>query len=358
MHHSQEIIVPVEIKASPNRPNTSRGVITVEAGDSNETILQWLRCEQADILAVQRIGKTNRAVLTFDSPTLPRVVKYYMAIVRVSPYAPKRMVCFNCHNIGHMAKYCPKQPVCRNCGRTHNQEEPCERTLFCVACKEDGHLALDPKCASRKAIPRQHTQRVQDGVSWADCVRGQSKSAPESGMQSQTVKSDATSAATSINEAILAQLDSLRSELRQLREENAQLKEEIATLRQGTPHQSQLQRKTDSSKLPPKSAQRMRPNISTTQRRSRSASNKRTPTSQQHPKESTDFMQILKFIRADLQQERRERQTDIERLRTLSDSYASETKAMLQLITSKLPGLPNEVEPPPRKVAPRNALTQ
>lgn len=90
-------------------------------------------CEQADILAAICMAKANQDVLMFESPTLPRVVKDYLATVRVTPYGPKRMIRFGCHSIGHLAKYCPRQPVCRN---PHNKEENCE--LSSVACKEDG----------------------------------------------------------------------------------------------------------------------------------------------------------------------------------------------------------------------------
>lgn len=99
-HNGQTLTLPTEIRHIPNRSNSSKGVITVEPGDSNEEILNWVRCERAEVLSAQRIGKTNRAILTFDAPEAPKVVKYYMAIVKVSPYQPKRMVCFSCHQIG------------------------------------------------------------------------------------------------------------------------------------------------------------------------------------------------------------------------------------------------------------------
>lgn len=67
-HAGQHVTVPIELKHLPNRSNTSCEAITVDSNDTNEDILQWLLCEQADVLAVQSIGKTNRAILTFDPP--------------------------------------------------------------------------------------------------------------------------------------------------------------------------------------------------------------------------------------------------------------------------------------------------
>lgn len=72
-----------------------------------------------------------------------------MAIIKVSPYIPKRMVCYNCHRIGHMSKYCPSQTVCRTCGRPHDAGEDCGPTVYCAACDEIGHIAVSPTCPSR-----------------------------------------------------------------------------------------------------------------------------------------------------------------------------------------------------------------
>ncbi|KAH9365038.1 hypothetical protein HPB48_022747 [Haemaphysalis longicornis] len=115
--------IEVVIEPMQSHKNTIRGVIQVDPADSNDTILNWVRCEQADIIRVQKIGKSNRAILTFESTTLPRVVKYYMELVRVVDYHPKRIVCFNCHNLCHMAKFCPSPSVCKECGRSHTDTD-------------------------------------------------------------------------------------------------------------------------------------------------------------------------------------------------------------------------------------------
>lgn len=70
-------------------------------------------------------------------------------------------------------------------------------------------------------------------------------------------------------------------------------------------------------------------------------------------------MQVLKFIRADLQQERRERLADMENLRVLTDQNAMQTAAMIQCITNQLPGAAAEQdERPPRKVTARDRTEQ
>lgn len=92
------------------------------------------------------------------------------------------------------------------------------------------------------------------------------------------------------------------------------------------------------------------------QRKSRSTSVKRTATSQRGT-ETNDIMQVLKFIRADIQQERRARLADMDKLRTFTQQYAQQTTAMMNFIQT-LPGVPNEADPPPRKITPRSTLGQ
>lgn len=138
--------------------NTVCGVIRVDAAKGNNTIFNWLCCKQAEILCVQKIGKSDRAIITFDSAVLHRVVKYYVELVRVAEYKTKQIVCFNCHTLGHMAKFCPFSSVCLDCGRPHAREEECSDTPFCPACKEPGHFAVSLVCPSHLAKSADQTQ--------------------------------------------------------------------------------------------------------------------------------------------------------------------------------------------------------
>lgn len=327
------ISIPVEVKKSPHRPNTTRGVITVEPEDTNDDIFEWLRCEHAEILSAHRIGKTNRAVVTFDSPTLPKSVKYYMAIIKVSPYVPKRMVCYNCHRIGHMAKYCPSQTVCRTCGRPHDENEDCGPTVYCAACDELGHLAVSSDCPSR--LPSNNTP-VKDstkGISWADRIRPN-----EAQRQLSKSQGPCDSQQSPTYAAILSQLAALREEVQQLKTENQELKKALA-------EKNQNATKTNPTK--PASRNNTRP--------SRSPGIKRTPTSQ--TRIDPELTQALHAMRTDIQRERTIRQDDIGKIRTLLESHMRQTTAILQRFSKELP--PTEApEEPPRKVAPRNTLVQ
>lgn len=249
--------IEVVIEPLQTYKNTIRGVIQVDPAESNEAIMKWVRCEQAEILRVQKIGKTDRAVLTFDTTTLPRVVKYYMELVRVAEYRPKRVVCFNCHDLGHMAKFCPSPSVCKECGRCHTEADDCADTEFCVACKKTGHLSVSKFCPSRVPKAEEKTAQTQTvrnnppasgsmsasspastGVSWASAVTGMNND------NAQSLHSLPPSHPVMVENA------QLKKELHELRTELQNLKKELGSLRKS------VRRKESASPPPPKSFER------------------------------------------------------------------------------------------------------
>lgn len=326
--------VPVEIKLSPYKPNTTRGVITIEPNESNEETLRWLRCEQANILACHRLGRTNRAVVTFDTPTLPKAVKYYMAIIKVSPYQPKRLVCYNCHNVGHMARSCPAQTVCNSCGKPHGESEECGPQIYCVACKEYGHISLNPTCPSRIPTPPANNPHkdINRGVSWADRARGAQTD------QSKTLITSHPTNAKSEQEptmaAVLSQLAALRADIQQLRNENQQLRNE----------NQELKRQLD-SKTTLTAAAKQFPNSQT--RPSRSQSTKRTPTSR--PTSESPLQLALQTVRTDIHRERLARQAERKKDQENFEGQINEIRTLIQRVLEKLPSRDNSKEPP-RKV--------
>lgn len=150
---SEKGFVHVEVEMVLLRSNeqTSRGVITVEEGESDSQIMNELYNERITILDVKRMGKSNRAVVTFATPKLPRVVRYHYELIKVSPYKPRTLICYNCHQSGHMLRHCPNPGVCKSCGKKHDiiDNADCEERSFCAVCKETGHLATSPLCPSR-----------------------------------------------------------------------------------------------------------------------------------------------------------------------------------------------------------------
>ncbi|KAH9364437.1 hypothetical protein HPB48_016983 [Haemaphysalis longicornis] len=125
---------------------TSRGLIQVDPGDSDEDLRSQTTCESAVILDIRRLGKTNYGLVTFDTTAPPRTVRNYLELCKVKPYVPRTLVCYRCHRDGHLQKHCPNPAVCSQCGRPHEADECPDATPYCNLCKKTGHTARDTNC--------------------------------------------------------------------------------------------------------------------------------------------------------------------------------------------------------------------
>lgn len=246
---------------------------------------------------------------------------------------PKRMVCYNCHRIGHMSKYCPSEMVYRTCGRPHDAGEDCSPTVYCAACDEIGHIAVSPTCPSR--IPPNNTpaKNSAKGISWADRI-----CTNETQRQSNKSQGLCDSQQSPTYAAILSQLAALREEIQQLKTENQELKKALAAKNHNAT-------KTNPSK--PASHNNTCP--------SRSPGIKRTPTSQSRI--DLEVTQALHAIRTDIHRERTARQDDIGKIRSLLESHVQQTTALLQRFSEG--STPTEaLKEHPRKVPSRNTPIQ
>lgn len=141
--------------------NVSRGVITTDPNNTNEELRSVLRCETANVLEARQMGKSGRALLTFDSPVLPKRIKYYSELCKVTPYVARMLICYRCHGEGHMQKYCPNEEICSRCGTGHTEKE-CERQdKHCVTCKGNGHLATDATCPEKDKRLKENKDRLE-----------------------------------------------------------------------------------------------------------------------------------------------------------------------------------------------------
>lgn len=135
----------------------------------------------------------------------------------------------------------PHQSVCHKCAGVHAEAEPCERTLYCMACKNDGHLVVGPTCLACTASSPGTNSKVQDGVPLADRIRNHGHPSTnavggESSRAAATVYSPPPSPQYSdpILQTVLSELASLRTELHQVCEESAQLKAKLAASKLGS----------------------------------------------------------------------------------------------------------------------------
>lgn len=56
--------IEVVVKPIPSFKYTTRRPIQINPSDSNESIHSWIRCEQAEVLRVQKLGNRDRAIVT------------------------------------------------------------------------------------------------------------------------------------------------------------------------------------------------------------------------------------------------------------------------------------------------------
>lgn len=158
----RENSTPFEIEALHLRPRgTSRGVIRVDPVGTNESLKDNVDCEHAAVLDVKRMGRSNFAIVSFDTPRLPKTVRYFTELCSVSPYVPRTLVCFHCHKDGHLQKHCPNAAVCKTCGKQQHEGACATPAAYCTLCTAEGHLATDPKCPERERRLEENKSRTE-----------------------------------------------------------------------------------------------------------------------------------------------------------------------------------------------------
>lgn len=142
----------------------SRGVIRVDPNDTDEDLRNNTTCESANILHIKRLGRTDYALVTFDTSHPPKIVRNYFELCPVKPYVPRTLVCYRCHKDGHLQKHCPNAAVCATCGRGHKNEACLNATPYCNLCHTEGHTARDPVCPTKAKRLQQVRERIEHKV--------------------------------------------------------------------------------------------------------------------------------------------------------------------------------------------------
>ncbi|KAH9368446.1 hypothetical protein HPB48_012624 [Haemaphysalis longicornis] len=135
---------------------------TRNTGHSANDLKQHLRCSAAEIITARPLGKTNSALVTFNAPSLPRIVRLFSVVTRVFPYKPRTLVCDTCHQMGHKKDICPNHtaPKCSTCGLAAVENHQCATTPSCTNCK-GAHRATDPTCPARKQAQDAKCKRLK-----------------------------------------------------------------------------------------------------------------------------------------------------------------------------------------------------
>lgn len=151
-------ILDFEIIVEPHKTlNVCKGVVSSRdlLNCSEDEILDNLR--NIGVIAVKRINSkkdgnlipTPSIILTFRKSSLPdRIIAGYLSL-RVRPYIPNPMRCFNCQRFGHISQNCQQPSVCPSCGKQSHPESECLPPPFCPNC-EGSHSPRYKGCPTFK----------------------------------------------------------------------------------------------------------------------------------------------------------------------------------------------------------------
>ena len=135
--------------------NTSKGV--VRSSELSLCTLDEIKSylQQQGVTDVKRISikrneetiNTNTYIFSFNKPQLPKEIKVGYNNIKVSPYIPNPLRCYNCQKFGHHETKCLKSPVCKKCGGSGSDhiEHSCNNTIKCANC-QGNHPADSRDC--------------------------------------------------------------------------------------------------------------------------------------------------------------------------------------------------------------------
>ena len=196
------------------RLNSVRGTILVplrefrNQEDLDSRIYNHLERQNIPVSSVKIFKKTSRknitltcACITFESRTLPSVIRIGFEQVKVKEDIPNPRQCRGCWRFGHTVDNCRSPPCCPICGNADHDFNNCafkgDKTYkgHCPNCNEKGHTAFSKMCdlyrkeseilaiMYRQGLPKNKARRVVEemglfaGISYAK--RAARKSSPD-----------------------------------------------------------------------------------------------------------------------------------------------------------------------------------
>ena len=129
--------------------NTSKGVVrsselclcTLDELKSHLANQGVTDIKQISIKRNEETINTNTYILTSNRSSLPKELKVAYNLIKVSPYIPNSLRCYNCQKFGHHETKCLKSPVCKKCGESGSDhiELSCDNPIKCANCQDNHH---------------------------------------------------------------------------------------------------------------------------------------------------------------------------------------------------------------------------
>ena len=134
-----------------------------------------LEMSPRSVWRVKKIPGTSMIILTFEDPNVPSHVSFENERVRVRPFIPKPLQCFNCFRFGHPSHVCKNTKLCQVCSAP--EHGPCSAAPKCANCQK-GHKSRDKNCEELKyeeaALNKANAEHIN--VGYAKKLLGRAKS--------------------------------------------------------------------------------------------------------------------------------------------------------------------------------------
>ena len=116
-----------------------------------------------------QIISTDTYILTFGRPQIPKELKVGYTNVRVNPYIPNPLRCYNCQKFGHHEQKCLKPAVCKKCGESGSDhiELSCTNPTECANCNGT-HSADSRDCVAWKREKEINTIKYTNNISFPE----------------------------------------------------------------------------------------------------------------------------------------------------------------------------------------------
>ena len=116
------------------------------------------------IWKVFKVPRSSMIILTFVNSVLPTEIILESEIMRIRPYIPRVLQCFNCYGFGHTSRVCTRDKICLVCSQPEHGD--CSRAKVCANCKEDHH-ARDKGCKifkkEQEALMKSNIEHISVG---------------------------------------------------------------------------------------------------------------------------------------------------------------------------------------------------
>lgn len=155
--------------------NTSKGVVTCWATKNCTEAELATELSSQNVIAAKKIKKkvenelvdTNTVILTFGTSKIPNYIELSMFFkLKVRPYIPAPMQCFNCQKFGHTAQRCSNDSICK-CGLPVSSNHQCVNPPRCPNCGTN-HTANSKDCISYENEKEIQRLKVIQGMTYKE----------------------------------------------------------------------------------------------------------------------------------------------------------------------------------------------